>query len=104
MSRDTAIVTTCLVGVLVSLVGSGLVAALLFVLISALIILGRGSSSDDCEVRAAAEALSLEGIYILQDPTSGAWVAFEVGHPAEIARRATYNRAVLAAFHLLSRR
>lgn len=79
--------------------------ATILVLIATLLVMWPDKSVEvsDAEVRAAAEALALENVYVLRSEATGLWTAYEIGH-LSIASCQSYNAVVVKALQVISSR
>lgn len=104
MNKNEPIMAASVLGAVLSLLVMSWPQLVLFAVIFAICASRSSTPFDADEVRAAAEALALENVYILRDPVSGRWSAFEAGKAAALTSRSSYDGVVLNALDILSRR
>lgn len=104
LSQNSTVALLAVLGFAVSVASWSPYALLVFLSILALLFYNKETNFDLSEVRAAAEALALEGVYVLNDARSGLWTAYEVGSTTALAVRSSYNAVVLHALDVISKR
>lgn len=104
MSKSLIVVILASLGFAASIATWSPYAMLIFAAILAAMLYNKEVAFDASEVRAAAEALALEGVYILSDARTGRWTAYEVGSATILAARGSYNAVVLHALDVISKR